>query len=82
MPESDGRRSKMLNYLISIKDVFIKRFGTILGYILLVISALISLSILAFLIKTFFKIAMGILITCCALFGIYKLSEVLRAKKQ
>ncbi|HHW21953.1 MAG TPA: hypothetical protein GXX26_03600 [Clostridiaceae bacterium] len=72
----------MLNCLISIRDAYIKRFGTVLGYILLVISALISLSIIGFLIRTFFKIAIWILITCCALFGIYKLSELLKSEKQ
>ncbi|MGI6622997.1 MAG: hypothetical protein GX227_06035 [Clostridiaceae bacterium] len=72
----------MLSYLISIKDAYIKRFGNILGYILLVVSALVSLSILGFLIRAFFKIAIGIFIICCALFGIYKLSEVLKSEKQ
>lgn len=72
----------MMNYLISIKDAFVKRFGTVLGYILLVISALVAISILGFLIKTFFKVAIGIFIICCALFGIYKLSEVIKSKQQ
>ncbi len=72
----------MMNYLISIRDAFVNRFGTVLGYILLVIGALLAISILGFLIKTFFKVAIGILIVCCALFGIYKLSEVIKAKKQ
>lgn len=72
----------MQSYLISIKDAYIKRFGTVLGYILLVVSALVSIAILGFLIKTFLKVAIAIIIICCALFVMYKLSEVIKSKKQ
>lgn len=71
----------MYNYFISFKDAFINRFGPVLGYPLMVICLLVSLSIIVFLLKFFFSAAIGLLIACCVLFGIYKLSEIIKAKK-
>lgn len=71
----------MHNYFISFRDAFINKFGPVLGYPLMVICLLVSLSVIIFLLRFFFSAAIGLLIAGCVLFGIYKLSEIIKAKK-
>ncbi len=68
----------MYNYFLSIKDTFIIRFGRVLGYLLMGICFLVTLSVIIFLIKFFLSFTVGLLITCSILFGIYKLSEMIK----
>lgn len=70
----------MYNYFITFRDAFINRFGPVLGYVLMVICLIVTLSVIICLIKFFFKIAVGLLIICCILFGIYKLKELIKKK--
>lgn len=72
----------MYNYLFSIKDAFIKRFGPVLGYPLMVICLFVTLTVIIYIIRLFFSAALGFLIAFCILFGIYRLNEVIHAKKK
>ncbi|MGI6083873.1 MAG: hypothetical protein ACOYIF_00350 [Acetivibrionales bacterium] len=70
----------MYNSFMSFRDAFINRFGSVLGYVLMVFCMLVTLSLTIFLIKFFFKIAAGLLIACCVLYGIYKLRELIKKR--
>lgn len=71
----------MLNTLLSFKDSVIKRFGPVLGYAILIVGTLAALSIIGFLLRTLFSVAIGLIIAGGVVFGIYKLIEVIKSGK-
>lgn len=70
----------MLNELIAFKDTVINKFGPVLGYALLIAGALLLLSILGFLLKTAFAVAITLLIGGAVVYGILKLIELFKPK--
>lgn len=70
----------MLNALIDFKNTILKKFGPIFGTILMVLAAIAALAILGFLVKTFFKIVIGLGIAALVIFGGFKAYEALTKK--
>jgi len=62
----------MYNCYISFKNAFVNRFGPLLGYPLMIICLITTISIIIFLFRFLFKFAAILLITCLIAFGIYK----------
>jgi TctA family transporter len=71
----------IFNSIVEFKNTVLNKFGTVLGTIILVICGLAAVSVLGFLLKFLFGIAVGLIIAACVIFGIYKLSEWMSAKK-
>lgn len=70
----------MLNTIVAFKDSIIKKFGPVLGWAILIVGTLAALSIIGFLFKVFFRIAIGLVVAGLVLFGVYKAYEALSAK--
>ncbi len=70
----------MINTIIEFKDSVIKRFGPVLGYAILIVGGLLVLSILGFLFRVVFNVAVGLIIAGLVIFGVYKLSEWIKSK--
>jgi hypothetical protein len=70
----------MYNYFLSFRNAFINRFGLLLGYPLMVICMFVTLSVIIFLLRFFFSIAMGLLFAGLILFGFYKLRQIINMK--
>lgn len=71
----------MLNTLVEFKNTVMKKFGPILGTILLALAALAALAVLGYLVKTFIKTAIGLAIAALVFFGGYKAYEALSKKR-
>ena len=72
----------MLYSLMQFKDSIIKKFGPILGYAIIIVGTVLILSILGFLLKTVFKVAIGLIIAAAVLYGGYKAYEALFSKNK
>lgn len=71
----------MLNYLIGLKDATLKKFGPILGTIILVLGVIVAVSIIGAVVKALFGLAVALVIGAAILFGVYKLFEAISSKK-
>ncbi len=70
----------MYDLFISFKDAFINKFGRVLGYPLMIICLITTVSIIIFLFRFLFKFAVGFLITCLIAYGIINI--ITRCRKR
>ena len=71
----------MVDRLVEIKNNTVKKFGPVLGYVILIAGALAILSVLGFLFKSLIKMVIVLAIGAIVVFGAYKLYELMSSKK-
>jgi|BioPla2DNA2_1021312.scaffolds.fasta_scaffold131536_2 uncharacterized membrane protein len=71
----------MVDRLVEIKNNTVKKFGPVLGYVILIAGALAILSVLGFLLKSLIKMVIVLAIGAIVVFGAYKLYELMSSKK-
>ena len=71
----------MVDRLVEIKNNTVKKFGPVLGYVILIAGALAIISVLGFLLKSLIKMVIVLAIGAIVVFGAYKLYELMSSKK-
>ena len=71
----------MVDRLVEIKNNTVKKFGPVLGYVILIAGALAILRVLGFLLKSLIKMVIVLAIGAIVVFGAYKLYELMSSKK-
>lgn len=70
----------IVNTLIKFKDSVLSKFGPVLGTIILIFGTLVALSVIGFLVKTLFKVVIGLIVVVLIVYGIYRLVEWFKSK--
>ena len=70
----------IINTVIKFRDSVLNKFGPVLGTIVLIFGALVALSVIGFLVKTLFKVVIGLIIVVLIVYGVYRLVEWFKSK--